>query len=104
MTPWRLWGDPSYLNAPSIRRDEKQGRGLTVLVHNSIEQGQRGKTIAVVLPVRRIIAAMLEAGASVKSPGRVAWLHTESRRPTPRPDNCLLFVLRPTQATDAGEK
>ena len=96
------WGDPSYLNAPFIRRDEKKGRGLTVFVHKAIEQGQKGKTVAVVLPVHRIITMMLEAGASVRSLGRVAWLHTETRRPTPRPDNCLLFVLRPTQQRTTG--
>ena len=98
------WCDPSYLNAPFICRHELKGRGLTVFVHKAIVQGQKGKTIAVVLPVHRIITAMLEAGASVKSVGRVAWLHTETGRPTPRADNCLLFVLRPTQATEAGEK
>jgi hypothetical protein len=88
------WGDPTYLNAPFIRRHELKGRGLTVFVKKAIEQGQ-SKTIAVVLPVHRIITMLLEAGASVRSLGRVRWRHAKTGRPTHRPDNCLLFVLRP---------
>lgn len=88
------WPDLGYLNAPFIRRNELKGRGLTAWVTKAIEEG-KNKTIAVVLPVRRIIAAMLEAGASVRSLGRVKWQHTDSGKPTGRPDNCLLFVLRP---------
>ena len=96
------WLDPSYLNAPFIRRHELKGRGLTVFVRKAIEQG-RSKTVAVVLPVHAIITTLFEAAANVRSLGRVGWRRTETGKRTHRPDNCLLFVMRPLASRAAND-
>jgi hypothetical protein len=97
------WGDPSYCNAPFLRRHEKHGRGLTAFVYKSIAEAEQGKTIYVVLPVPRSICQLLEAGATVRSLGRIAWLHADTREPMQSPVPCALFVLRPDHPDAAND-
>jgi hypothetical protein len=94
------WPDPAYVNAPFIKRHEKRGRGLTTFARKSIEQGQEGKTIAMVVPVDEIVTMMLEAGAKVISLGRVRWLHAVTGEPLKRGVPCVLFILRPDRPAD----
>lgn len=83
------------MNAPFLSQHEKKGRGLTSFAYKAIEEGRKGKKIALVVPVNRIVTQMLEAGAEVRSVGRVRWRHIHTGEPMPAPTPCVLFVLRP---------
>ncbi len=90
------WLDPSYVNASFIAAHEKKGRGLTAVAYHAIAQVRKnGITVAMVVPVNRIVTQLLEEGATVRSLGRVPWRHVESGKPMPGPHSCILFVLRP---------
>ena len=91
-----------WLNGPFVRRHEKNGRGLTAYARKAIREAQQGTTVRMVVPVRRIITLLLEAGAEVRSLGRVRWLHALTGKPMTGPVPCLLFVLRgkPRAAND----
>jgi hypothetical protein len=57
------WDDVTFVNPPFLRvefkQHEKKVRGLTVFVRKAIAQAQKNKTIAMVLPVHRIITLLL---------------------------------------------
>jgi hypothetical protein len=96
------WGPRNYLNPPFISRHEKKGRGLTHFARKMIEQERQGKTIKMVVPCNEIITMLLEAGASVRSLGRVPWLHATTGEPMKHPVPCVLFTLGPDRPPPAA--
>lgn len=90
------WLDPSYVNASFVAAHEKKGRGLTAVAYHAIGQVRKnGITVAMVVPVNRIVCQLIEAGATVRSLGRVRWRHTVTGKAMPGPHPCVLFTLRP---------
>lgn len=61
--------------ASFIAAHENKGRGLTAVARHTIAQARKGINVAMVVPVNRIVTQLLEAGATVRSLGRVKWLH-----------------------------
>lgn len=83
------------MNPPFRGEDEANGQGIMAWVRKSIEENRRGKTVVLLIPAQSTYVNLLrEAGAEVRSMGRIAWLHSETREPSrsPRPITC--FVLR----------
>ena len=76
---------------------------LHVQEQHGFKGARQGKTIAVVLPVPRSITQLLEAGASVRSLGRVAWLHADTGEPMQSPVPAALFILRPDAPTQCPD-
>ena len=88
------WGGSNYVNPPFVRQDFKFGKTLTDWVKKSIEENKKGKTVVFILNTSNILNLLLEAGAEVRSMGRVKWLDTETKEPWKSPSNTTLFVLK----------
>ena len=84
------WGRRNFVNAPFCRED---GPGLTSIVRKAIAEAKCGNMSALVIPTREVFNLLIEAGAEVRSLGRVPWLDTATRKPAPKPGCVSLFVL-----------
>jgi hypothetical protein len=88
------WPSVVYCNAPYFSRDEINGRGLSTWVRKAIAEAAKGKTVAMVIPSYETINLLIEAGAEVRSLGRVKWREIDTGEPSPNPQHSTLFVLR----------
>lgn len=85
------WGDMNFVNPPfhAIR-----GSGPTAFVNKAIEQAKKGKTSVLVLPTQGYVNLLLEAGAELRSMGRIRWLEVDTLKPMPNPSPITAFILR----------
>jgi hypothetical protein len=88
------WGNMNYVNPPFRRSDGAFGAGPTAFVRKAIEEQKQGKSSIIVIPTMAFINMLLEAGAELRSMGRVSWLDCESGKPWPSPTSITAFVLR----------
>ena len=91
------WGSANYVNPPFRRKDGQHGAGPTAFVRKAIAEQAQGKTSVLLLPAQSYINLLLEAGAELRSAGRVAWLETETREPSPSPSPIVCAILRPKE-------
>ena len=90
------WGKYNFVNPPFRRRDEVGGRGPTAFVRKAIAEKEKGNTSVLLLPTHSYINLLLEAGAELKSAGRVRWLEVTTREPCRKsPSAVVCAVLRP---------
>jgi hypothetical protein len=89
------WGKSSYVNPPFRKHDGVNGMGPTAFVHKAIEENQKGKQVVLMLPVQSYVNLLLEAGAELRSMGRVRWLEAETKEPCKGPSPICCFVLKP---------
>jgi hypothetical protein len=87
------WGTSNYVNAPFRQDDVVGGRGPTAFLKKGIEQQQKGKTSVFVLPVHDYVTKLPEAGAEVRSMGRLPFLDVVSGEPAKHPANIACFIL-----------
>jgi len=85
------WGNSNYVNPPFHREN---GIGPTAFVRKAIEENKKGKTVVLTIPTQSYVNLLLEAGAEVRSLGRVKWLHTVTREPMKGPSPITAFILR----------
>jgi len=85
------WGQSNYVNPPFHREN---GIGPTAFVRKAIEENKKGKTVVLTIPTQSYVNLLLEAGADVRSLGRVKWLHTVTREPMKSPSPITAFILR----------
>lgn len=88
------WGAVNYVNPPFRRHDGVNGQGPTALVRKAIEEQQQGKTSVLTVPVQSYVNLLLEAGAELRSGGRVRWLEIDTKEPSPSPSPIVIAVLR----------
>jgi len=88
------WGNSTYLNPPFRKSDGKNGKGPTAFVRKAIEENKKGKTVVVMINTMSFINMLVEAGAEIRSMGRVKWLDGKSGKPWPKPSNTTCFILR----------
>jgi hypothetical protein len=88
------WGRTNYVNPPFRRKDGVDGKGPTAFVRKAIEEQQKGKTSVLTVPVQSYINMLLEAGAELRSGGRVRWLEVGTKEPSPSPSPIVIAVLR----------
>lgn len=89
----RDWGDWNFVNPP-FRRADGDGAGPTAFVRKAIEQQKHGKSSVLVLPTQSYVNLLLEAGAELRSMGRIRWLEVETHEPMPGPSPITAFILR----------
>jgi DNA N-6-adenine-methyltransferase (Dam) len=87
------WGKSTYVNPPFHQWDGG-GNGPTAWVRKGIEEHRKGKTVVFPLPVQSYVNLLIEAGAEVRSAGRVRWLEADTRQPSRSPSPIACFVLR----------
>jgi len=88
------WGKSNYVNPPFRKSDGKNGMGPTAFVRKAIEESKKGKDVVVVINTMSFINLLLEAGAEVRSLGRVRWLDGRTGKAWNKPSNTTCFILR----------
>ncbi len=88
------WGKSNYLNPPFGKTGKFCGRGPTDFIRKAISENQKGKTVVILMNTMNCINLLLEAGAELRSMGRVAWLDGKSGDPWKSPSNTTCFILR----------
>ena len=84
------------MNAPFRSKDGSP----TAFVRKAIEQQEKGRTSVLVLPTQSYVNLLLEAGAELRSLGRVRWLEVETKKPMPGPSPITMFILRPKEESE----
>lgn len=84
------WGRMNWVNPPFHKED---GVGPTAFVRKAIAEARKGKASFLTLPTQSYVNLLLEAGAIPRSLGRVRWLHTETKQPSPGPSPITGFYL-----------
>lgn len=90
------WGQTSYVNPP-FRKKDGGGYGPTAWVRKAIEQNKQGKTVVLAIPTQSYVNLLIEAGAEIRSLGRVRWLEAETKQPVTSPSPISCFVLKGEQ-------
>lgn len=85
------WGEINYINPPFITTN---GVGPTAFVKKAIEENKKGKTCVIILPTTHYTNLLIEAGAEIRSLGRVRWLEVKTKKPTSNPNPVSCFILR----------
>lgn len=88
------WGMSNYVNPPFRRADGLYGAGPTAFIRKAIEEQKQGKTSVVVINTMGFINLLVEAGAELRSLGRVRWLDARTGQPWKSPANTTAFILR----------
>ncbi len=88
------WGKSNYVNPPFHRYDGVDNCGPTAFVHKAIEEHKRGGASVLVLPVQSYVMLLAEAGAEIRSMGRIKWLEAETKEICKTPSPICAFILR----------
>ncbi len=88
------WGKSTYLNPPFRKSDGKFDKGPTAFIRKAIEENKKGKTVVVMINTNAFINMLIEAGAEMRSMGRVKWLDGKTKEPWKSPSNTTCFILR----------
>jgi len=87
------WGSSNYINPPFRKKDSPFG-GPTAFVRKAIEENKQGKSSVLLLPVQSYVNLLLEAGAELRSMGRIKFLDTETKEPQKGPSSICCFILK----------
>ena len=83
------WGKMNYVNPPFRSKDGSP----TAFVRKAIEESKLGKSSFLTLPAQSYVNLLLEAGAKLRSLGRVKWLEVETKEPMKAPSPITGFYL-----------
>jgi len=86
------WGKMNYVNPPFRKKDGSP----TAFVRKAIEEQQKGKSSFLTLPTQSYVNLLAEAGATIRSLGRVKWLECNSLKPMSSPSPITGFYLKGT--------
>ena len=87
------WSQSSYVNPP-FRKHDGGGYGPTAWVRKAIEENKKGKQVVLMLPVQSYVNLLLEAGAELRSAGRVRWIEADTKEPCKSPSPICCFILK----------
>ena len=85
----REWGNMNFVNPPFRSKDGSP----TAFVRKAIEEQQKGKSSFLTLPCQSYVNLLLEAGAKLRSLGRVRWLEVKTKEPMKSPSPITGFYL-----------
>ena len=88
------WGNVNYVNPPFRTKDSYKGLGPTAFVRKAIQEKEKGNSSVILIPTQSYVNLLLDAGAELRSMGRVRWLDTETKEPWKSPVAITAFVLR----------
>ncbi len=84
------WGMMNYVNPPFRKKDGSP----TAFVRKAIKEQKKGKSSVLVLPTQSYVSLLLEAGAELRSLGRVKWLEATTKKRMIAPSPIILFYLK----------
>jgi hypothetical protein len=88
------WGKSNFVNPPFRKADGVDNAGPTAFARKAIEESKNGRGSVLVLPVQSYVMLLAEAGAEIRSMGRVRWLEASTNEPCKSPSPICAFVLR----------
>ncbi len=88
------WGNMNYVNPPFRRKDGVNGLGPTAFVRKAIAEKENGRSSVLLLPVQSYTNLLIEAGAEMRSMGRVRWIEANSGEPCKQPSPICAFILK----------
>jgi hypothetical protein len=88
------WGKSNWVNPPFRASDGQNGKGPTAFVKKAIEENKKGKNVVFIINTNSFINLLIEAGAEMRSMGRVKWLDGKTKQPWKSPSCTTLFVLK----------
>jgi hypothetical protein len=93
----------NYVNPIFRKKDSISGKdGPTAFVHKAILEQQKGNSSFLTIPTQSYVNLLLEAGAELRSLGRVRWLDVDTKEPMKSPSNITGFYLK-GQVTERGK-
>lgn len=87
------WGKMNYCNPP-FRKTDGNTDGPTAFVRKAIAEQKEGKSTVLLIPAQSYINLLLEAGAELRSAGRVRFQEVDTKEYLPSPSPTILAVLR----------
>jgi hypothetical protein len=87
------WQDMNFVNPP-FRREDGGGFGPTAFVRKAIEEHKKGKKSVLIIPTQSYVNLLLEAGAELRSVGRVRWRECDTDEPCKQPSPITMFILK----------
>lgn len=87
------WGESNFVNPP-FRREDGNGFGPTAFVRKAIEQHKLGKKSVLIIPTQSYVNLLIEAGAELRSAGRVRWRECDTDEECKSPSPITMFILR----------
>lgn len=92
------WGQMNYVNPPFRKKDSISGKdGPTAFVRKAIAEQQNGKSSFLTIPTQSYVNLLLEAGAELRSLGRIKWLEVDTNEAMTSPSPITGFYLRGLQ-------
>ena len=89
------WGKMNYVNPIFRKKDSLSGKdGPTTFVRKAIQEQKKGKSSFLTLPTQSYVNLLLEAGAELRSLGRVKWLEVETKEPMKGTSSITGFYLK----------
>lgn len=88
------WGKSNYVNPPFRKSDGQNGIGPTAIIRKAVEENKKRKDVVIVMNTMSFINILLEAGAEVRSLGRVRWIDAQTGKAWTHPSNTSCFILR----------
>jgi hypothetical protein len=88
------WGKMNYVNPPFRPADGVNNLGPTAFVRKAIAEKAAGRSSVILIPTQSYVNLLLEAGAELRSMGRVRWLDTETGEACKGPSPITCFILR----------
>ena len=85
------WGKMNYVNPPFHKMN---GFGPTAFVRKALEEQKKGRSSFLTLPTQSYVNLLLEAGAELRSLGRVKWLEVDTKEPMKAPSPITGFFLQ----------
>lgn len=88
------WGESNFCNPP-FRREDGGGFGPTAFVRKAIQEHRDfGKKSVLIIPTQSYVNLLLEAGAELRSLGRVRWRECETNEECKSPSPITMFILK----------
>jgi hypothetical protein len=87
------WGNSNWVNPPFCAADNTEGLGLTSFARKAIEEHKKGNQSVLILPSMDYANYLVEAGAEVRSMGRVAWVSAVTGERC-SPASTAIYILR----------
>ena len=88
------WENMNYVNPIFRRKDSDNQYGPTAFVRKAIEQHKKGRSSFLTLHTQSYVNLLLEAGAELRSLGRVKWLEVDTKEQMKTPSPITGFFLK----------
>ena len=88
------WKNMNYVNPIFRRKDSDHKYGPTAFARKAIAEQKKGRSSFLTLPTQSYVNLLLEAGAKLRSLGRVKWLEVDTKETIKSPSPITGFFLK----------